>query len=457
MIIFKLIVNIAVLIFLIKTISLLWSLIAFKINYKKSFKEKSSEKFNDENYKGRILICVLLDHLTKEAMNIANMYFGVVLGYKNAQVLFITNEKEEIEVKMRHNDDKTTRQVISEYLGPLNRQLGRKDALKLVHYPYDNDSKAQMIDFAVKEYLTDNSTIDKMISYVGIFEGSSIVEDALLARLDKTVTTHRYPHVVEAVKVRTFNVFKIKKIKNYMHYIHNANWTCNNIIKNNFHMNFRKFFGLNKVLPYNSELDGTFIRMDYFYEEEMLSSSIMPESIFTNYYLKNGIKKVIYTEVDERVINHTINMNKDLEKEHVIYHNVKKQSSSIKKYRRVSKLRNILLHIHNNSLMLYNAFASYLVFFALMFLIFDKSLSLNLLIAFLSSMYLYAFLMIITYRLKSKCYDKDEMNFKKFIIRVLSFILYPLYLIYRFNGFYDYVRTRSLVNSKEITDVKGIR
>ena len=39
----------------------------------------------------------------------------------------------------------------------------------------------------------------------------------------------------------------------------------------------------------------------------------------------------------------------------------------------------------------------------------------------------------------------------------ISIILSPLYLLYKTNGYFDYIKSRSFVNSKNLTEDKAIR
>lgn len=439
MMFFNIIVNITILIFMIKTIGLLWSLLAYKLFYKKHFKIRSIGKLNDENYKGKILLVVLLDHKVKEARRICEMYRDILLGYKNVHTVFVTNDQEEIEIKMKHNDEHTTREELNKYIEDINKYLDRRDAVKLIHYPYDNDNKSQMVDYAVKEFMQSYENIDKMVSYIGIFDGDIILEQAFITRFDKSLQKYNYPKILETIKTKTFEAKKVNKIKMFMLYLHNANETINSIVKNIFYMNVRKIFGLNKLLPFVSKINGTFIRMDLFYEEEMLSGATTMDSIFVNYYLKNAHKDVMFVEADVEVADDIKTVDAELDDEFKNYNDYIRQSKNIRKYRRVNKFKNLLLLIHNYTLCIYNFISPYLVFFTILVMILSKNISLKLLLAFIISIYLYSFLLVMSYRVKSSGYDSTLHNFRRFVMRLLAFILYPLYLVYRSNGFIDLI------------------
>ncbi|MCQ2978918.1 MAG: hypothetical protein MJ245_03870 [Clostridia bacterium] len=448
MLFFKIIINVTILIFIFKTVELLWSVISFKLNYKKHYKQKTKFILNDDNYKGKVVLCVLLDHNVPDCNYIADQYKDILQGYKNVHVIFITNEQEEIEIKVKHNDEKTTREEMNKYVEGINQKLERRDAAMLIHYPYDNDNKGAMVDFAIKEFMLKYQTIEKISSYVGVFNGSSIVERAFITRFEKTITRYNNPKVIEPVNIRISKSNKLNKVKQCLCYIHNEYETIRSINKNIFWTNIKNILHINRIIPYHCDFNGVLIRLDIFQEEEMLGTAISYDSIVANYYLKNADRQTMYSEIDSDVFDKTLDMDQDLENEYLKYHNIKGQAKVVSKYRLLRGFRKPLLNFFFNFKMVYKSFTPYFVFISLMILTFGKALSLNLLYAFIISIYSYALISLVVFRVKEKAYNNSLHAFKKMMMRVVALILYPLYLVYRCNGFYDYV-TKDMLFKKQ--------
>lgn len=436
----KIIINLTIGYFLLKLVTLLWSVISFKINYKRHFKIKTKGLLNDVNYKGKVLLCVLLDHQTNDIKRIVQQYEDILLGYKNVHVAFITNEQEDIEIAMKHNDEQSTREIINDYIDGMNEKLERRDAVMLIHYPYDNDNKAQMIDFAVKEFLLKYETIEKISSYIGIFDGSSVLEEAFIPRLEKTFTKYKYPELIETINIRMNHVNRINKLNNYLAYLFNADRTIKAMNRTVARTNFKKLFHLNRFLPYYCDFKGTLIRLDTFYEEDMLSGTTnYMDTIVANYYFKHARRETMYVENDVDVVSDPKKIEENLERHYLLWHSMKKQATAIAKYRYQNKFKKFMFKSYYNSRMIYNSIGPYIIFFALVCLLVTKNITLPVLLSFIGSMYLYALAYVITYREKSKWYDNDNYPKEKFFIRLVSFLMYPLFLVYRCNGFIDYI------------------
>ncbi|MCQ2749749.1 MAG: hypothetical protein MJ246_07375 [Clostridia bacterium] len=303
----------------------------------------------------------------------------MVQGYKNVHIVFVTSENEEIEIKMRHDDSLTTRKAAEELMKEACKELDRSDALNLIHYPYDNENKGAMVDYAVKEFMRSYETVDKMDSYVGIMNSSSTCSDNFINILERTVITYKHPKLLEAINAKTINVRRLNKPKKCFLDLYNIDSSCNEVISKGTRPGF---------LPYKLNFDSIFIRLDLFYDEEMLSGCVMKETVAANYYLKNA-KRVIVPAINfvESQREET-NFNKHLEKEYTVMHLLKQQIKGIEKYRRVSKFRKNLEIICMNTSMTLKALTPYLTLILLAMIAGSKQLSLRLVLVFFVSMLL---------------------------------------------------------------------
>lgn len=449
----KLIIYLVAAWYLFKAFALLFSCLKYKIRKHKIQKPSLDGDLNNLNKNEKYFIIVPLIYKSKEAKEIVTRFKNMVLGYKNAHVVFVTNENEEIEIKMRHDESISTRKAFEQLVIDACKELDRSDALTLIHYPYDNENKSGMVDYAVKEFMRHYETVDKMDSYVGIMNPSSTCSENFVNLLERTALYYKHPKILEAINMKTVNVRRLNKIRKCFLDLYNIDSSMNEMISKNIRFSF---------LPYKLNFDSVFIRLDLFYDEEMLSGCVMKETVAANYYLKNA-KRVIIPAINfVESQREESNFNKNLEKDFTVMHFLKQQIKGIEKYRRVSKFRKNLEILTMNTTMFLKTVVPYLTLIALSILVGARSISLRLILIFFVSMILWIFISQMIFKIflniseeeREEEYDK---SFRKFIMKLCEWICYPVYELYKVNGFYDYAVNSSRSKHGSVESVEEIK
>lgn len=469
--IFLLIVYVLSIYYGLKIFMLLFSCLIYVIMKFKVKNIKIEGILNSSDTKGMILLVIpIIDkmHISKD---IVTHYKNIITGYKRVNVVFITCEKEEIEIKLKHNDEKSTRDILMPQIEEANKKLDRSEAIKLIHYPYDDDNKSHMIEYAVKEFMQNHISLEKMTSYIGIFDSSSMPDEELISMLEKTFKKYKYPKILELVNIKSllldkkFNAKsnKFKSAKNsdknakWLIYLYNLKKTINEFIKVNFRNVARKVLFMNKLLPYDLNLDGSFIRFDLFYEEEMFGMCQMQEVVGVNYYFKDAKKETLYVFNNTKVITEENQISTYIENEFTYLHLLKKQCQKINKYRLPNKLKTFIVGSLANIKMTFKFLTSYLMILSIATLIFAKQINLRSIIFITLLLYGFAILEVIIYEILMNNV-RFELKYKNSLVtKIISIIMYPLYLLYESNGCYDYIKNRAKVNKVDLSHTNEIR
>lgn len=439
--------------YIFKMCALLFSCIKYKIRKWKIKGPSLDGDLNNLNKNEKYIIVVPLIYKAKEAKEIITRFKDMVQGYKNAHIVFVTSENEEIEIKMRHDDSISTRKATEELIIEACKDLDRSDALNLIHYPYDNENKGGIIDYAVKEFMRHYETVDKMDSYVGIMNPSSACIDNFINMLERTVIYYKHPKILEAVNFKTINVRRLNNVKKCFLDLYNIDSSVNELISKSIKPKF---------MPYKLNFDSVFIRFDLFYDEEMLSGCVMKETVAANYYLKNA-KLVIIPAINfVESQREESNFNKHLEKEFTVMHLLKQQIKGIEKYRRVSKFRKNLEIFYMNTSMTLKALVPYLTLILLAMIAGSKQLSLRLVLIFVCSMILWIIISKIVFKIFQNISEEErgeeyDKSFKRFLMKLCGFVCYPFYELYKVNGFYDYAVNSSRTQNGSTESVEQIR
>lgn len=179
----------------------IWNIIKIYLAYLKVKHNKKVVSNEKNNFK----VVIIIPCLYEQSIIIETIEYFIKLlkKYDNIELAIITTEKEEYEYKKNNIKQKTTSELVLEYI-----EKNSSEKLKHFHYPNTDGMMADQLNYVVKKY---NTKLNNKL-YFSVYNADSRPNINTIEKVIEIIKDKKYPPIIQQYSYAFLNLDKISPL-----------------------------------------------------------------------------------------------------------------------------------------------------------------------------------------------------------------------------------------------------